>query len=257
LFRPYFEAVLMSPASQWLLKSMEKVDFTALGKAVAGIKTDPLVQDYLVEGDMEDMDSCPSTVTYESSGDFFDPLRSNDVNLTQEAYAKLWNQFVDALWNSTDSLWILPCCSDEKSQPSTTDDVPSGTPATFDRQWLSPVSQDRRKVVADVIDSLLLNRLGNVTLGENRQQADYDQWLLKSEAPPPDEWHHIPATWHHTPGISETTAGDLASMEEWLGWKALLEKVRSMGDECWLYRPPPEAAARASTKPETSTTMEY
>lgn len=239
LFRPYFEAVLMSPASQWLLKSMEKMDFGSrivVGKAaMAAMKTDPLVQDYMIEGDVEDMDSCPSTVTYESSADFLDPVHANEISLTQETYAKLWNQFVETLWNSTDSLWILPCCSEEKPHPLNTD-TPTAVPTLDHAYWLAPSSQERQKMVANVIDNLLLGRLDKMTVSETRSKADNDQWLLKSEGAPPQLWHQG--------GDGSKTINDL-KMEEWLGWKALLDKMHTMGDECWLHRPP-----AGSIKPE-------
>jgi len=257
LFRPYFEAVLRSPASQWLLKSMEKMDFgrAMTAKATATMKTDPLVQDYSFEGDVEDMDSCPSTVTYESSGDFFDPLRSNDVSVTQDAYAKLWNQFVGTLWNSTDSLWILPCCSDEKPQSLTTDG-PNASPPMLGQQWLSPSSQERQKIVADVMDNLLLNRLDNITVSGNRHKLDYDQWLLKPNDNPLRRLDHLPASVTSSASTPMSAVTDFKSMEEWLGWKALLEKIHDMGDQSWLYHHQPSeisANLQTSTKPDTNT----
>jgi hypothetical protein len=235
LFRPYFEAVLLSPASQWLLKSMEKIDFTTFNgmvkTATSVVKADPLVQEYAFEGDIEDMDSCPSTMTYESSGEFLDPIRSNNTNLTQETYSKLWHQFVDALWNSTDSLWILPCCSEEKPRPlaNNVSSSSAATPKSNNDQWLSPSSQEhRQKMVSDVIDQLILNRLDNVSLNENRhhhhRKVDYDQWLMKSS----DQQ-------------KSTAIDDLNSMEDWLGWKALLEK---QGDQCWLSRSPNDSTTK-------------
>lgn len=168
-------------------------------------------------------------------------------SLAQEAYANLWKQFVDALWNSTDSLWILPCCSEDKPQAPATNTT-SERPATLDHQWLSPASQERQKAVSEVIEDLLLSRLGKVKLGERHRQADYDQWLLKSTDPPAE-------TWHHTPNVAPLLAHSIPSMEEWLGWKAMLEKVHSMGDAYWLYHPPAETGG--STGADTSATMEY
>jgi len=259
--------VLLSPASQWLLKSMEKIDFNSL-KVATNVKSDPLVQEYVFEGDIEDMDSCPSTMTYESSGEFLDPGRANNANLTQETYSKLWNQFVDALWNSTDSLWILPCCSDEKPRPLANNVSSNGgvtqtkatnntTTSCDNDQWLSPCSQmeqQRQKIFAEVIDQFVVNRFDNVSLNENRlnKKSDYDQWLLKTKIGSPS---------HDDAGIGDpsksisTTIADLNLMEDWLGWKGLLEKVHSMGDQCWLYHPP-GLQQRDSTKVD-QTTMEY
>jgi len=252
LFRPYFEAVLLSPASQWLLKSMEKIDFTTFNgmvkTATSVVKTDPLVQEYAFEGDVEDMDSCPSTMTYESSGEFLDPIRSNSTNMTQETYSKLWHQFVDTLWNSTDSLWILPCCSEEKPRPlanNVSSSSASATPKSNNDQWLSPSSQEQRqKMVTDVIDQLILNRLDNVSLNENRhnhdhRKVDYDHWLMKSNDHPTSDQQ------------KSTTIDDLNLMEDWLGWKALLEKVRGMGDQCWLYHPPSDSMTKGEQTERT------
>jgi len=238
LFRPYFEAVLMSPASQWLLKSMEKMEFNrgTNGKSIT-IKMDPLMQDYAF-GDSEDMESYPSTETYESSYDY-DVMRSNNASLTQEAYSKLWKQFVDTLWNSTDSLWLMPCSSDEKPHPLATD--VSGHSAND--KWLSPASQERQKIVSDVFENLILSRLDNISVSEKWRKTDYDQWLLKSD--------HTPHSLHQHGDASKSPP---KSMEEWLGWNALLEKLRGMGEDCWLYRPPLEPAAGESKE---TTYMEF
>jgi hypothetical protein len=255
LFRPYFEAVLLSPSSQWLLKSMEKIDFNCratVGKATGNVKTDPLVQDYSFEGDMEieDVGSC-CPETYESSDDFFDPIRPNNTSLTQDTYSKLWKQFVDSLWNSTDSLWILPCCSDDSPRPLATD-VLTETSTLSNDQWLTPASQQREKNQPDRMDDCsILNRIEKLTVGENRRKTDYDQWLLKSDHPL--HWHYGD-TYKSPPPLS--TASDQKLMEEWLGWKALVEKMRCMGDQHWLYHPPSGTAARESVKTDTST-MEY
>jgi len=238
LFRPYFEAVLMSPASQWLLKSMEKMEFNrgTNGKSIT-IKMDPLMQDYAF-GDIEDMESYPSTETYESSYDY-DVMRSNNASLTQEAYSKLWKQFVDTLWNSTDSLWLMPCSSDDKPHPLATD--VSGHSAND--KWLSPASQERQKIVSDVFENLILSRLDNISVSEKWRKTDYDQWLLKSD--------HTPHSLHQHGDASKSPP---KSMEDWLGWNALLEKLRGMGEDCWLYQPPLEPAAGESKE---TTYMEF
>jgi len=260
--------VLLSPASQWLLKSMEKIDFNSL-KVATNVKSDPLVQEYVFEGAIEDMDSCPSTMTYESSGEFLDPGRANNANLTQETYSKLWNQFVDALWNSTDSLWILPCCSDEKPRPLannvssngvTQSKVTNTTTSSNNDQWLCPSSQmeQRQQIVSDVIDQLITNRFDNVSLNENRhrKKSDYDQWLLKSKNHPPSSSCEDGGT-GDPKSISTTTITDLNLMEDWLGWKALLEKVRGMGDQYWLYHHQPDQQQQRDSTKLDQTTMEY
>jgi hypothetical protein len=249
LFRPYFEAVLMSPSSQWLLKSMEKMDFGTRGtKANAAMRADPLVQDYMIEGDVEDMESCPSTVTYESS-DFCDPMQGNENGLNQDAYAKLWNQFVASLWNSTDSLWILPCSSQENPEPLAADssDQPRQRVSS---NWLatlsSSVSQDRQKLAADVIDNLLLKSLGKITMnetaGRTTSKHDYDQWLLNAvDETPPTPPNVEQSSNRGDPSMMGTTPAwkstlDSKMIDEWLGWKALVEKLSNMGDENWLHR---------------------
>jgi len=241
LFRPYFEAVLLSPASQWLLKSMEKMEFArgTNGKSTTPVTMDSLVQDYAFGECMDDIESYPSTETYESSYDI-DAVRSSNTSLAQETYSKLWKQFVDTLWNSTDSLWLMPCSSEEKPRPLATD-VSGHSHSTANEKWLSPASQDRQKIVSDVMESLILNRLDNITVSENRRKTDHDQWLLKSDHHPPQSWHQQGDAFKSPP----------KSMEEWLGWNALLEKLRGMGQECWLYRPPLDPAA-GEAKTETS-----
>jgi len=257
MFRAYFEAILVSPSNQWLLKSMEMNCRQNTDKATNGITSDMLAQDFEFDGDMEDLDDCPSTMTYESSGIFIES-GANVMSLTQEAYSKLWHEFVNALWNSTDSLWLMPCSSEEKPHP-VTDAAPGMVAEPTERtwtvpndHWLSPASQEyRQKIVTEIAERAMLARMENFGLSDVRHGSDFEKWLLHSKDKDPRRSNVSDDGGKSAHG----SAFDKVSTEEWLGWKALLEKQRNLGDHSWLYHPP-AGEERDSGKGDTIT-MDY
>jgi len=225
LFWPYFEAILRSPGNQWLLKSMEKLDFSNM-ITDDDEKLDHLGKDYIFEGDTEDMDSCPSMVTYESSnaGDFH---HVEKTLLQDETYSKLWKRFVDNLWNSTDSLWILPCSSTDQTPSqltaarSVTIPVPNSDKASGNAEK-SVASDAVENLIANWIEAMQLQK-SSVPPAHHQEQCDYDRWLLKSNNRPSDD--HL-----STEKIRET-------YEDWLGWKKFLQHQHQIGMEGgWLFK---------------------
>jgi len=240
---------------------MEKLDHQHQNAGIATALDDDDMMDTVTV-------SSQSTMTYESSGDMMipEPVTANS-RLVEETYAELWQEFVRQLWNSTDSLWLLPCCSDDNENTGG-DKKQEQQPAVFTSNSEQRVQQLLKgSATDDLIARLITDRMKNVSLLNRQDQkpyhhqhhkleddgGDYDHWLLKQQPPitntgqdhntqkmlgaPPLQplfFYRQQDQNQDQPAATTMSTNSSSNYEEWLGWKRLVQKVNSMGDQHWL-----------------------
>jgi len=276
LFRPYFEMVLNSPAQQWLF-----------GKTSDHLSTKETIFENIHSSTMEngeDLESCNSSFTYNSDTSFIRPseatVNSGGEKSFVDEYSEFWKQFLKKLWSTSDSMWLLPCAS---NQPQTVvvgdDDVSFGLDCEYVMAIDDCLTEKKKECLEKFIGSTandggrdksykasdwLMNddppknvanqqRFGGGTGGGSTngdRLSNVFNKISMSDFPTKadcQQWLFRPEITNSIEEPSNCQPQEIHIYEDAVGWKSVLEKVHGLGDEKWLYKQPSSNCSHKNT----------
>lgn len=285
IFRQCFEMIALSPNNQWLIdKHVANKD---QNQTLSERGPNPMA--HHLHGKpgsrMDDESSCHSSFTNNVTGQFVyvnsvDPVSNPaDGNLetggmgSYEKHAEHWAHFLQNLWASADSMWLLPCASNEQptmlvakgGAGAKKSSGPGGESTKDEPDWMMsedlapfPLFSTNQTTCTTLPKNFrspnpliygigsqgwpgkLADQMNAVSLDSTFPSGqDRDVWLYRPPLPvsQQDAARKFDASLvAHPPPINERIASVDDALERALGWKAVLEQVHGMGDEQWLRK---------------------
>lgn len=239
IFRKYFDQVVFSPNTNWLMNrnaAKEQTNMMAMDNVprqtiISAIL--PGQQEYgqTCQNNSVSSERCLSVAVTTSGGESFVYVNSDSDSTCHnmmgaettdfyEKFSQYWRKYLAELWSSADSMWLLPCAS--------TDQHPlMFTPASL-----------------------------NATLAHD-EDADDDDWMIAD-----DDAQHQPRNFRQPASETTTDNGDATAMEAATEietpevFKIDINNTfpTTTDYDTWLYKPPPAPTNRDVDKNGGATT---